>query len=107
LVAGNLLQRYAEKLDLLAISVLMNCCLLKSRAMVGTKPHQPIFSRHASMVFWENVQIFVEIQNRRIHNKLLQTIPGLISSNHYFDLQEIKCTFKKKQEMVYTQFNSL
>lgn len=41
-----------------------------------------------------------------IHNKLIQAIPGLISSNPIILIYKIKCAIRKN-EMVYTQFNSL
>ena len=41
-----------------------------------------------------------------IHNKLIQAIPGLISSNPIILIYKIKCAIRKNQK-VYTQFNSL
>lgn len=41
-----------------------------------------------------------------IHNKLIQAIPGLISSYPIILIYKIKCAIRKN-EMVYTQFNSL
>lgn len=41
-----------------------------------------------------------------IHNKLIQAIPGLISSNPIILIYKIKCAIRKNQK-VYAQFNSL